>query len=381
MNFIRILINLGCGVWVGRTLAKSFPAIFLELSYIMPGMDLGTNEYSPEIKFAMGFLGFIIGASIGNMLLKVVDKGIERWEKSDSGEKVNLLFSVIAGISFGGIVLSIPFMTVVLDNLVVISPFISIGVMVSVGMITHYALDSMGDILPWLKNRPKFRRKNIKILDTNVIIDGRIYDIIKSGFLEGSLYIPAFVLDELQYIADSSDSLRRQRGRRGLEILRLLQSEFALDIGIYDKLVNHEEEVDKRLVQLAVATGSDIVTNDFNLNRVAILQNVKVLNINELSLALKPTVLPREVIRVMPIREGNHPGQGVAYLDDGTMVVIENGSKHLNIDIDVLTVQIIQTEKGRMIFGEVADSGSQENSVSDAKKKKSQEPSKAFTHP
>ncbi len=373
MGLLRVLLIIGCGIWVGVSLAKSFPKIFLELSYVIPNMDVGNSKYSFEIVMAMGFLGFILGASLGNILLKVIDKGIDNWERSDSGEKVNLLFSIIAGIIFGGIILSIPFVSIVLDYMIFISPFVSIGAMIAVGMMTYYALESMGDILPWMKNRPKFRRKNLKILDTNVIIDGRIYEIIKSGFLEGNLYIPSFVLDELQYIADSQDPLRRQRGRRGLEILRLLQSEFALEIGVYDKLIKNESEVDKKLVKLAVETGGDIVTNDFNLNRVALLQEVKVLNINELALGLKPTVLPREIISVIPVREGNHQGQGVAYLDDGTMVVIENGSKYLNQTIEVMAAQVIQSERGRMIFGDLTDNNQQDNNSQNLRKKKNAE--------
>jgi len=184
-----------------------------------------------------------------------------------------------------------------------------------------------------------------------VIIDGRIIDLGRTGFLEGPLYIPGFVLDELQYIADSPDAMRRQRGRRGLDVLQLLKNDHQVEVRVHDHLApDIGDEVDARLVRLARAMGADIVTNDVNLNRVATLQEVKVLNINDLALALRPNVLPSETMELAVIREGNQPGQGVGYLDDGTMVVVENGRSHLGETIQVVVTQVIQTERGKMIF-------------------------------
>jgi uncharacterized protein YacL len=213
------------------------------------------------------------------------------------------------------------------------------------------ALRSMSEVLPWTQHSVTGKRSGIKVLDTNVLIDGRIYDLARTGFLEGEVYIPSFVLQELQHIADSSDALRRQRGRRGLEILRHLQSDFTVEVGKYDRYANDpDEEVDSRLVRIAKAIGGDLVSNDFNLNRVARIQEVQVLNINDLALALRPNVLPGETLEVTVIREGNQAGQGVAYLEDGTMVVVEHGKRLMNETHPVEVTQVIQTERGKMIF-------------------------------
>jgi len=229
------------------------------------------------------------------------------------------------------------------------------GVTVGLSAVSVYALQTMAEILPWNRSRGKSRRSGIKILDTNVIIDGRIYDVAKTGFLEGQLYVPRFVLEELQYIADSHDALRRARGRRGLEVLKHMQAEFPMEVGTYDKLApDPNEEVDARLVRLAQALGADIVTNDFNLNRVAALQELSVLSLNDLALSLRTNVLPEETLALKIIREGNQLGQGVGYLDDGTMVVVENGQPFIGELTNVTVTQVIQTERGKMIFAETA---------------------------
>jgi uncharacterized protein YacL len=194
----------------------------------------------------------------------------------------------------------------------------------------------------------------IKILDTNVIIDGRVYDVARVGFVEGQIYVPQFVLEELQYIADSHDSLRRQRGRRGLDILKLMQTEFNIEVGVHDRLAPDQGDgVDSRLVRLATALGGDLVTNDHNLNRVATLQDVRVLNINDLALSLRPNVLPQEHLDLNIVREGNQIGQGIGYLEDGTMVIVENGRAHIGETLEVMVTQVIQTERGKLIFAEV----------------------------
>jgi len=188
------------------------------------------------------------------------------------------------------------------------------------------------------------------LLDTSVIIDGRIADIAHTGFLPGSLLIPRFVLNELQYIADSPDSLRRQRGRRGMEVLAQLQREPAIPVRITDIDVEGVREVDDKLVILARQLRCPILTNDFNLNRIAELQGVTILNINELANAVKSVMLPGEVLCVRVIQEGKEPGQGVGYLDDGTMVVVESGREHIDREINVLVTKVLQTAAGRMIF-------------------------------
>ncbi len=188
------------------------------------------------------------------------------------------------------------------------------------------------------------------LLDTSVIIDGRIADIARTGFLPGSLLIPRFVLNELQYIADSPDSLRRQRGRRGMEVLAQLQREPAIPVRITDIDVEGVREVDDKLVILARQMRCPILTNDFNLNRIAELQGVTILNINELANAVKSVMLPGEVLCVRIIQEGKEPGQGVGYMDDGTMVVVESGREHLDKECNVMVTKVLQTAAGRMIF-------------------------------
>ncbi len=188
------------------------------------------------------------------------------------------------------------------------------------------------------------------LLDTSVIIDGRIADIARTGFLPGTLLIPRFVLNELQYIADSPDNLRRQRGRRGMEVLSQLQKETAIIVRISDIDVEGVRGVDEKLVILARQLHCPVLTNDYNLNRVAELQGVRVLNINELANAVKSVLLPGESLTVSIIQEGREPGQGVAYLDDGTMVVVEDGRERINTQSTVTVTKILQTAAGRMIF-------------------------------
>ena len=195
------------------------------------------------------------------------------------------------------------------------------------------------------------KNKNYKLLDTNVIIDGRIADICKTGFLEGTLLIPVFVLEELQYIADSSDTLRRVRGRRGLDVLQKIREDDSnMEVEIMNVDFEEIQGVDSKLVRLAQKLGGKIITNDFNLNKVAQLRGVEVLNINELSNSVKPVVIPGETMRVQVVKDGKEPGQGVAYLDDGTMIVIENGHRYLSRTISVEVTSALQTAAGRMIF-------------------------------
>jgi uncharacterized protein YacL len=196
------------------------------------------------------------------------------------------------------------------------------------------------------------RRASPKILDTNVIIDGRIADICETGFVEGLLVIPQFVLRELQYIADSTDSLKRNRGRRGLDVLARMQKRPDPAIEVSDRDFPLIREVDAKLVALARETGAMIVTNDFNLNKVAEVSGVAVLNINQLANALKPAALPGELMRVSVIKEGKEANQGVAYLEDGTMVVVDNARRYIGKSLEVTVTSAIQTTAGRMIFAQ-----------------------------
>ena len=201
------------------------------------------------------------------------------------------------------------------------------------------------------------RRTGETLLDTSVIIDGRITDIAQTGFIEGRLLVPHFVLAELQYIADSSDALRRNRGRRGLEVLNILQKEPLVDIEFIDEDIPEVNEVDAKLIRLARKKQAAIMTNDYNLNRVAQLEGVRILNLNNLANALKPVVIPGEEMEVLVIKEGKEANQGVGYLDDGTMIVVENGRRFMNQTVSVVVTSVLQTSAGRMIFVAPAGEG------------------------
>ena len=213
------------------------------------------------------------------------------------------------------------------------------------------------------KNAPP--SENAKILDTSVIIDGRIADITETGFIEGALIIPQFVLNELQHIADSSDSVKRTRGKRGLEVLHHLQKQGGVDVRIMDKDYPAVKEVDSKLIELAKEIRGKIITNDSNLNKVAELQGIEVLNINELTNSLKPVVLPGEEINVKILKEGKEMGQGVAYLDDGTMIVVDNGRRQMGKTIDVTVTSVLQTPAGRMIFARLKEEANRESKGKD----------------
>lgn len=203
--------------------------------------------------------------------------------------------------------------------------------------------------------RSRTEEEYTKLIDTSVIIDGRIVDVCEAGFLEGTFIIPQFILQELQYIADSPDSLRRARGRRGLDILHKIQKISSITVKIVDEDFPKIKEVDAKLVALARLVGAKIITNDFNLNKVAELQGVTVLNLNELANALKPVVLPGEKMNIFIAKEGKESNQGVGYLDDGTMVVVDNARKTINQQVDVVVTSVLQTTAGRMIFAKLKE--------------------------
>jgi uncharacterized protein YacL len=213
--------------------------------------------------------------------------------------------------------------------------------------------DEFNLLIPYVKFTRQDQREEIVLLDTSVIIDGRIADLCETKFIEGRLVIPRFVLKELQQVADSSDPLKRNRGRRGLDILNKLQKSSHLDVRIHDEDFADLYEVDAKLVKLAQVLNAKIFTNDFNLNKVAELQGVRVLNINELANALKPVVLPGESMDVKVVKEGKEYNQGVAYLDDGTMVVVDGGKQMIGQTIKVMVSSVLQTAAGRMIFAKV----------------------------
>ncbi|MDH5681942.1 MAG: PIN domain-containing protein [Spirochaetota bacterium] len=244
------------------------------------------------------------------------------------------------------------------------------GITNDYSIVLELLLAYVGFTLGWLKeedfkvsysastqNVKEGATSKIKILDTSVVIDGRIADIAETGFLEGVLVVPKFVLNELHQVADSSDPLKRSRGRRGLDILNNMKASKTTVIKITEEDFPETPEVDSKLLKLAIQYGNAvIVTNDFNLNKVAEFQGVSILNINELANAVKPVLLPNEEIRITVIKEGKDQNQGIAYLDDGTMIVIDNGKHYIGREINVVVTSILQTPAGRMIFTQINDS-------------------------
>ena len=210
--------------------------------------------------------------------------------------------------------------------------------------------DEFNVIIPYVRLRRQDQKEEVTLMDTSVIIDGRILDIFKTKFLDGKVIIPRFVLRELQQVADSTDPIKRQRGRRGLEILHAIQREAGSDVNFNEEDFPETGEVDAKLVRLAKLLEAKILTVDFNLNRVAGLQGIKVLNINELANALKPVVFPGEGMTVKLIREGKEHNQAVGYLDDGTMIVVEDARRFIGQEVKVLVTSVLQTQAGRMIF-------------------------------
>jgi uncharacterized protein YacL len=221
-----------------------------------------------------------------------------------------------------------------------------VGLLVGAAKGDHLDLSALGGILS-----DRSAKQGYRILDTSVIIDGRVADIAEAGFMGGVILVPQFVLRELQQIADSSDSAKRNRGRRGLDILQRIQKNSNLEVQIYEADFPNVREVDLKLIELGKQLNAPIVTNDFNLNKVAHLRGVEVLNINELANALKPVVLPGEIMKVFILKEGKEYNQGVAYLDDGTMVVVDNARRLIGKNIDMVVTSVLQTTAGKMIFG------------------------------
>lgn len=342
-----------CGVGCAFLFAIFGPSVLNAALWIISKQKI--NELwepdSPLSYVPLFFLGGIVGVFVGAQAFRLLQRMDQRWDQMEVGDRVTVFLGFIAGL-----IATLPF--VPLLNALTL-PSVDRGLLVlalALGFValSAYVLQSVSEVLPWNRNRVATKRSGIKILDTNVIIDARVYEVAQKGFLEGEIYVPQFVLEELQHIADHHDALKRARGRRGLDMLKHMQAEFPVEIGKYDHYApNTNEEVDARLVRIAKAIGADIVTNDFNLNGVAKLQNVKILSLNELALCLRPNVLPSETLELAINREGKEPGQGVGYLEDGTMVVVEGGRTHIGETVEVTVTQVIQTERGKMIFAEV----------------------------
>ena len=319
--------------------------ILLVLACSLSGLFIAHSYYGFPIALIGLFLGFMIALFVINIeeairkvSLRIIFGGVV-------GMIIGLLiaFLLAYGLNFVSNIMEkqqvVPWIYTLLTGIMAY-----LGLLIGSKKIEEFSFFGLGQ----LKDSGDYR-----ILDTSVIIDGRIADISDTGFLQGNLIVPRFVLDELQYIADSSDSMKRSRGRRGLDILNRMQRSVGVNIEISDQDFPKLKGVDAKLVALAKKINAKIVTNDFNLNKVAELQGIRILNVNELANALKPVVLPGETMTVKIIKEGKETGQGVAYLDDGTMIVVDNAQKHQGSNVEVLVTSVLQTTAGRMIFSEL----------------------------
>jgi uncharacterized protein YacL len=318
-------------------------------------------------------LGALIFFLLSLLLAKYIAAGIRKIEEKLSELSLTyLLFGAIGSIIglMMGVIVSIPFYNWDIPFINGIAPILVMALLGYLGFqIGTTRIEEWKKIFTsknkktesveeqqMLERKVADRFHKYKILDTSVIIDGRIYDIAKTGFLEGVILIPNFVLYELQYIADSGDSLKRVRGRRGLDILNALQKEEGITVEMYEGDFEDISEVDSKLIKLAKLLDGIVVTNDYNLNKVSEFQNVPVLNINALANAVKPVVIPGETMNVLVVKAGTERQQGVAYLDDGTMVVVEDGQHYMNEHIQVVVTSALQTAAGRMIFTKPAHS-------------------------
>ena len=313
--------------------------------------------------FVFGFIGHLLSPTIINSTMRLAEVTTAVLAKLPTGD----IFVVALGVIIGLIVANLfgaPF-----SHLPIIGTYIPLILSFFFAIVgAKVALRKRADIvsffnrLPLGKTNPKDLVKTSlgekvsstnKFLDTSVLIDGRILDIIKTGFLSGNIIIPNFVLEELQKIADSADTLKRNRGRRGLDIVKAIQDVRIVKVVISDKDYDDITEVDSKLVRIALEEGGSVVTNDFNLSKVAQIQGVQVLNINDLANAVKPAVLPGEEMNVFLAKEGKEPGQAIAYLDDGTMIVVESGKGSVNFTVPVTVTSVLQTSAGRMIFAKM----------------------------
>lgn len=298
----------------------------------------------------------VVGATVG-LFVSFVLVAVEVFLRKVS---IRNLSAGLAGLIFG-IFMSWILTTVI--RLIPMSPDIYLTIQIILTIIFCYlgmaialrGKDEFSLIIPYIKFERRDQVEQLILLDTSVIIDGRVADICHTKFISGRLLIPRFVLRELQQIADSQDTLKRNRGRRGLDILNKIQKSTDMDVKIAEEDFPELTEVDAKLIKLAKVLGGKILTNDYNLNKIAELQGVVVLNINDLANALKPVVIPGEVLQVRITKEGKEYNQGVAYLDDGTMIVIDNARYLIGQNMDVVVTSVLQTSAGRMIFAKLED--------------------------
>ena len=318
--------------------------LFVRILFIMGAIIIGYQSGDAQ---NAAFLGAFIGGLTGLVII-LCEMGMRRislrgLSSAVFGLILGLIIAKLVGDAFS--VVSVAEGVVSFIRVTLTLVFCYLGLIMGLR-----GKDEFNLIIPYVRLRREGQTEEVNILDTSIIIDGRIQDICKTKFLEGKIIIPRFVLNELQQIADSTDPIKRQRGRRGLDILHNLQTEIGADIVINEEDFPETKEVDAKLVKLAKLLEAKVLTVDFNLNRIATLQGVKVLNINELANALKPVVFPGEKMQIKLIKEGKEYNQAVGYLEDGTMVVVEEGRRLIGQEVRVVVTSVLQTQAGRMIF-------------------------------
>ncbi len=350
------LIVAGLTAWVGWGWSQVYVDYVRGDEDYTPLFYMGDSVNRSMLSGLAGLLGFTLGSLIYRQGLDLSREFISDLRRIPARDKVALVLGIFLGLGLTALLATVllrikEYGPPLVALLAIASIYVGVVIMLSMKEEVTFFFPGSREAQSSEETGPLLRPK---LLDTNVIIDGRIADVARAGFVDGPIYVPGFVLDELHLIADSSDTLRRNRGRRGLDILNQMQEQPSLQIRIYDqytRAVKAIESVDAKLVQLAKDVEGAIVTNDFNLNKVAQLQGVPVMNVNELANAVKPVVLPGEEMTVTIVREGKEPDQGVAYLDDGTMVVVERGKDQIGATIPVVVTSVLQTVAGKMIFG------------------------------
>ena len=355
LRAIFVLLFTVLGIVLSRQ-GETVLALLLPNS-VLTETILGITFMSLAAMLVGGIFGAIIGSFISPYLIKSLFMFTSTVEKSLSAMSTQDLIAGTLGLFLGLIIANL--VGLAFGSVPYIGPYVSVALSIILGYLgMHLVVSKKSELAGWLHLHAEGsfdKKKNKdhhtgKLLDTNVIIDGRVADIYRSGFLEGPIIVPVFVLEELQKIADSSDILKRNRGRRGLDILNHMRKNSKDDVIIVTNDFEDISEVDSKLVKLAREKNYKIVTNDYNLNKVAELQGVAVLNINDLAIAVKPAVIPGEQIFVQLVKSGKEEGQGVAYLEDGTMIVVENGSQCIGKEVPVIITSVLQTSAGKMIF-------------------------------
>lgn len=358
LRAIFVLLFTVLGIALSRQ-GETVLALLLPNS-VLTETILGITFMSLAAMLVGGIFGAIIGSFISPYLIKSLFMFTSTVEKSLSAMSTQDLIAGTLGLFLGLIIANL--VGLAFGSVPYIGPYVSVALSIILGYLgMHLVVSKKSELAGWLHLHAEGsfdKKKNKdhhtgKLLDTNVIIDGRVADIYRSGFLEGPIIVPVFVLEELQKIADSSDILKRNRGRRGLDILNHMRKNSKDDVIIVTNDFEDISEVDSKLVKLAREKNYKIVTNDYNLNKVAELQGVAVLNINDLAIAVKPAVIPGEQIFVQLVKSGKEEGQGVAYLEDGTMIVVENGSQCIGKEVPVIITSVLQTSAGKMIFAKL----------------------------